>query len=177
VPDYLLDTNIVSYWYNTACPEHAAVLSHVQAVSQPDPKTGYQPKLFVSAVTLGEIEYGHRVTAAPDPAKQKEFETFVRDQCTEPLEISKHVGEPYGKLRAWLFRTFPDKRKRKTKWPEELVDPTTSKELGVQENDIWIAAQAITHNFVLVTHDSRGNFGKLLRQFRPTLQVEDWATP
>jgi tRNA(fMet)-specific endonuclease VapC len=176
VPDYLLDTNIVSYWYDTGRPEHKKVLARVQAVRIPDTQTNYVPHLFVSAVTIGEIVYGHRVTASPDASKQSEFEAFIREQCPQPIEISKHVGEPYGELRAWLFRNFVDKSKRaKTKWPEELVDPTTAKELGVQENDIWIAAQAMTHNFVLVTHDSRDRFRQLLHQFRATLQVEDWA--
>lgn len=56
------------------------------------------------------------------------------------------------------------------------MNPTTGKELGIDENDIWIAAQAKTHNLVLVTHDSRGNFGKMLTQFAPALVVEDWAS-
>jgi tRNA(fMet)-specific endonuclease VapC len=176
VRDCLLDTNIVRYWYDTGCPEHPAVLAHVKAMRQPDPQTGYIPGLFVSVVTIGEIVYGHRVVGTPDAVKQREFETFVRDQCPEPLEITKHVGEPYGEMRAWLFNKFVDKKKRShARRAEEMVDPTTARDLGVQENDIWIAAQAKTLNLVLVTHDSRGHFGELLRQFHPTLQVEDWA--
>jgi predicted nucleic acid-binding protein len=58
---------------------------------------------------------------------------------------------------------------------KQLVDPDTTEDLGVQENDVWIAAQAITQNFTLVTHDSRGHFGALLRHFHATLRVEDWA--
>jgi tRNA(fMet)-specific endonuclease VapC len=176
VPDYLLDTNTVSYWYDTGRLQHPAVLAHVQAACQPDPQTGYIPRLFVSVVTIGEIEYGHRVTATPDASKQMEFEAFLREQCPEPLEITRHVGEAYGEMRAWLFNKFVDKSKRShARRAEEMVDPTTGRELGVQENDLWIAAQAMTHNFVLVTHDSRRRFGELLLQFRPTLQVEDWA--
>jgi len=57
-----------------------------------------------------------------------------------------------------------------------LVNLTTGKELRIDENDIWIAAQAKTLNLVLVTHDSRGNFGKMLSQFAPTLTMDDWAS-
>ena len=57
-----------------------------------------------------------------------------------------------------------------------MVNPTTGKDLGIDENDIWIAAQAKTHNLVLVTHDSRGNFRKVLSQFAPAVAVEDWAS-
>ena len=63
----------------------------------------------------------------------------------------------------------------RTERAEELLNPATGKELGIDENDIWIAAQALTHNLLLVTHDSRGNFGKVLGQFAPDLKVEDWA--
>jgi len=41
----------------------------------------------------------------------------------------------------------------KIKRPEELRDLTTSKELCVQGNDTWIAAQAIQHNLVSVSND------------------------
>jgi predicted nucleic acid-binding protein len=176
--NYLLDTNILSYWYDGNCDEHAKVLDRIQAVCQPDPQTGEVPRLFVSAITIGEIEYGHRVSPTPDSSAQTEYMTFVREQCPEHLEITGHVGEDYGELRAWLFNNLSRKDKRtKAKRPEELIDPITSRELGVQENDIWIAAQAMTHGLVLVTHDSRGHFGELLRHFKSTLQidVEDWA--
>jgi tRNA(fMet)-specific endonuclease VapC len=176
VPDYLLDTNIPRYWYDTGCPQHTAVFAHVKAIRQPDSLTGYTPKMFVSVVTIGEIAYGHRVAGTPDAAKQAEYEKFVREQCPEPLEITRHVGEAYGEMRAWLFNKFVDKTKRShARRAEEMVDPTTGRELGVQENDLWIAAQAMTYKFVLVTHDSKRHFGDLLRQFCATLQVEDWA--
>ncbi len=175
--DYLLDTNILAYWYDTARSEHMNVIKRINAIKQPDPITRYVPRLYISVVTLGEIEYGHRVAPSPDTANQAEYTRFVREQCPEALEMTNDVAEQYGELRAWLFNNFgPKAKKSKVKRAEELVNPTTGKELGIDENDIWIAAQARTHNFVLVTHDSRGNFGKILEQFAPVLVVEDWAS-
>jgi predicted nucleic acid-binding protein len=102
--------------------------------------------------------------------------TFVREQCPEPLEITKHVAVPYGELKAWLFNKFSDKKKRtKAERAKQIIDPMTARELGAGENDIWIAAQAMTLNLVLVTHDSRGHFGELQRQFATTLRVWDWT--
>lgn len=174
--DYLLDTHIVAYWYDTSRLEHAKVQSRLNAVKQPDPVAKYVPRLFVSIITLGEIAYGHRVAPAPDAAKQAEYTRFVREQFPEVLEMTDDVAEQYGELRAWLFNNCgPTAKKSKVKRAEELVSPTTGRELGIDENDIWIVAQAKTHNFVLVTHDSRGNFGKLLKQFAPDLTVEDWT--
>jgi tRNA(fMet)-specific endonuclease VapC len=177
VADYLLDTNILSYWYETSRPEHVKVLDRVDAVKLPDPVTKYVPRLYVSIITLGEIAYGHRVAPAPDTAKQAEFTRFVREQVPQVLEIVADVAEHYGELRAWLFENCgPSVKKSKAKRAEELVNPTTGKELGIDENDIWIAAQAKTHNFVLVTHDARGNFNQVLKQFAPALTIEDWAS-
>lgn len=174
--DYLLDTNILSYWYDTTRPEHPNVVVKVNLVRQPNPITGYVSRLFNSVVTLGEIEYGHRVASSPDPVKQTAYKRFVQTQCPIILEITKHVAEQFGELRAWLFNNCTtNKRKTKTKRAEELIFPATGKELGIDENDIWITAVAMTHNLVLVTHDSRGNYGKVLAQFATTLQVEDWA--
>jgi tRNA(fMet)-specific endonuclease VapC len=177
VADFLLDTNILAYWYDTKRPEHTKVVARVNAVRQPDPQTNYVSRLFVSIVTLGEIEYGHRVAHAPDPAKQASYARFVREQCPVALEMTEHVAEQYGDMRAWLFSNcIPSPMKSKAKRAEELVFPMTGKELGIDENDIWIAAQAKTYNLVLVTHDTRGNFGRVLSQFAPTLTVEDWAS-
>ena len=177
--DYLLDTNIVRYWYDTRCAEHEAVLARVQEVRQPHPQTQYVPRFFISVVTLGEIEFGHGVAPGADVEEQSRYVSFVREECPEPLEIVTHVAKHYGTLKAWLFNNCSDKRSRaKSKRLDQLVEPITAKALGADENDLWIAAQAMTHNLVLVTHDSRGNFGRLLHHFAATpqkLQVEDWA--
>lgn len=174
--DYLLDTNIVSYWYDSHRPEHSKVLARIRAVRQPDPQTQYVPRLFISVVTLGEIEQGHRSAQTPNASVQSEYMTFVREQCPEPLEITTHVAVPYGELKAWLFNRFADKKKRtKAERAKQSVYPASARELGAEENDIWIAAHAMTLNLVLVTHDSRGHFGELQRQFATTLQVEDWT--
>lgn len=174
--DYLLDTNILRYWYDDRCSQHAKVLACVQVIRQPDPETQYVPRLFVSVVTMGEIEYGHRYAKKPNVSEQLKHHEFVREQCPEPLEVITHAAEPYGVMKAWLMNSFSPKTKRtKAARLKQLIDPATTEELGVQENDVWIAAQAMTFNLVLVTHDHKGNFGKLQRKFAPELQVEDWA--
>jgi len=170
--DYLLDTMILTYWYDDRRKEHAKVLARVQVVCQPDPETLYVPRLFISVVTLGEIEQGHRSAPTPNASVQSEYMAFVREQCPEPLEITKHVAAPYGDLKAWLFG---QKKRTQSERAKQIVDPASAKELHADENDIWIAAQAMTLGLVLVTHDSRGKFGELQRKFEPDLRVEDWA--
>lgn len=174
--DYLLDTMILRYWYDTRCPENAKVLAHVRAVRQPDSQTQYVSRLYISAITIGEIEYGHHAVPVPNSAQQAKYSAFVRQDGLVPLEVTRHVGEPYGRLKAWLFdNCSPRTMRTKARRFRELVYPTSAEKLGAQENDVWIAAQAMTHNLVLVTHDRRGNFGKLLREFINELHVQDWA--
>ncbi|MCH7920211.1 MAG: hypothetical protein IIC50_19795 [Planctomycetes bacterium] len=74
-------------------------------------------------------------------------------------------------LRAALFDKYAPKKNRKGLRPEQLIDPVTSKGLGVQENDIWIASQALEHNLVLVTNDQMNH----LREVASDLRVENWA--
>jgi predicted nucleic acid-binding protein len=48
--------------------------------------------------------------------------------------------------------------------------------LGIDENDLWIAAQAIQYNLVLVTNDGLERIRAVLRQVAPALQaIENWT--
>ena len=51
---YLLDTNIVAYWFDERRSEHERVVQHIQELPDTTP-------LMISAITLGEIEYGLQV--------------------------------------------------------------------------------------------------------------------
>jgi len=41
----------------------------------------------------------------------------------------------------------------KEKRPEDLLDRTTSRELGIQENDLWIVSVAVQYNLRFITGD------------------------
>lgn len=189
--DYLLDTNVISDWYDDTPtqgggpkPAHKAVRTNVERVRIPNPETGYVPRFYVSFVTHGEIEYGARTSRTPDPAKGAAYSAmdaakkrFVSEQCPEELKWNKHVPIAYGELKAWVFEYCAPKelRPKKVRF-KQLIDPATATALDIADNDLWIAAQAMTHDLVLVTRDRRGNFGKVLQQFASSLRVEDWAT-
>ena len=65
----------------------------------------------------------------------------------------------------------PNVKRRRGLRPEQLIDPVTSQELGIQENDLWIAAQALEYNLVLVTNDKM----ERIRDVCEELQIENWA--
>lgn len=64
---YLLDTNVVSELRRPK--PHGAVLDWIAGVPE--------DQLFLSAVTIGEIQAGIEMTREQDPAKARELETWL----------------------------------------------------------------------------------------------------
>ena len=78
----------------------------------------------------------------------------------------------YGELRAKLFEKFAPKNNKKGLRPEQLVDPITSLVLGIQENDLWITAQAMARNLILVTNDKLSRIKEVTGS---DLRIKNWA--
>ena len=164
---YLLDTNIISYWFDESRAQHGRV---VKCIAELPPEA----PLRISAVTLGEIEYGRSAAGAGDKDAQAEIAAFMERQLPAVIDIRRSTAIYYGPLRARLFDKFAPKALRKARWPEQCIDPVTSLQLGVQENDLWIAAQAMEHNLTLVTHDKMSRLRQILDEDM-SLEFEDWA--
>jgi len=162
---YLLDTNIIEFWFNSNKnkQKHDSVLRRIDAL---DPNT----PLATSVVVLGEIEYGYE--SAPHRREHVgKVLRFVQTQLPRILKVTLPTAQAYGQLRAALFDKYAPKKDRKGLRPEQLTDPITSKELGIQENDLWIAAQALERNLVLVTDDKMDR----IRTVAQKLKLENWA--
>ena len=162
---YLLDTNVVSFWFNEQCPERRLVIDRVGSLGPTVP-------LYVSVITIGEIEYCHRVDSVEVTDRQAEYVAFVEQKLPQKLDVTKHSAIAYGDVRARLFNKYAPRDKRTSGMrPEQLLDPETALGLGIQENDLWIAAQAIERNLILVTNDRMVR----IREVAPELRVENWA--
>jgi len=168
VDGYLLDTNAVSILWNKRHPEHDMVKDFFAGFS-------HSP-VWLSTTVLAEIEYGLKITPKMDIDSQNQVR---REISNYPLilDIDKHTIAPYSDLRAELFKYFSprDRRGRLTvKWPEDLIERTSAKELGIQENDIWIAAQAIQYNLILVTDDYMQRLVEVSENLDYPLQIARW---
>jgi len=134
--------------------------------------------VYVSVITRGEIVYGHAMNPAGAGTKRDEFVAFLRGQLPQILQVSRHTAEPYGHIRAGLVEKFPPgggwSRKGKRR-AEQLYDPIAGRELGLDENDLWIVAQAVERNLVLVTSDKMMRIRETARELYPNLRFEDWA--
>ena len=169
MPGYLLDTNTIQYWFDGDDGKFPTVKTVADTRAADSP-------LYVSAITLGEIEYGHAFNAAGLEPKRAEFVAFVQSQLPQILQVSKHTTEPYGRIRARLAHKFPPPGgwTKKIK-PEQMYDPVAAREIGIDENDLWIVAQAVERNLVLVTTDKMRRIHEALFDLFPDFRVEDWA--
>jgi len=90
------------------------------------------------------------------------------------LALDRHVVESYAELRARLFRTHSpkDAKGRLTaKGVPDLWERTSDKLLGIQENDLWIAGQAMERNLMLLTTDRMTH---IMQAAGPDLRSQLW---
>jgi tRNA(fMet)-specific endonuclease VapC len=106
----------------------------------------YPGRLSTSVVAIGEIRYG--VERLPAGKRRTDLEARARTTLANLLHrpVTLSVAETYGRLTALL----------------------ESRGLNLQDNDLWIAATALTHSLILVTRDQI--FTRI-----PGLVVEDWT--
>lgn len=158
----MLDTNLVSVLYDARRPDHQAVR---QAVAALDPLA---PQL-VSVVTIAELRFGMALSrAAGQPLAH--IEACIEKTEEHPLaEIGRHTGESFAHVKSSVALHRMDIRRRIPRWVEGWTDRVTGQSLQIDENDLWIAAQAVERNFVVVTADP--DFAKIIVPAVPELRV------
>ncbi len=159
---FLLDTNIWAYMYHREKypQEHSNVMKHMSQIHEP-------VSLGISVISWGEIAVGLPEDDIEESSIQKEHLNFIRSEKPWLVGIDSHTAEQYGKLRGRLS----SKRQRKK---GDLVDLYTWLEVGSLENDLWIVAQAMTKDLILVTND-RSSLQPLVDVAGDELYVEYWA--
>ncbi len=176
--DYLLDTQMIRYWYDSGCREHVAVIGNVEALRTLAASAEHKPRLLLSVVTLGEIEFGHRVQVGAHAAHNEARMKFVNEQLPDRLELTDDAVRAYGEIRSRLFNRYAPGEMRKPKMrPEQLADPVNSLHLQIQENDLWLCAQAVGHQMVLVSNDAMDSITKAVEGMSPPLLVQNWTMP
>ena len=143
---YLLDTSVASPAWDRGDRRHETTRERLIAL-------GRSP-IFISVVTLAEVDFGLMVAPSPDPHRQE----IVRENMYsyEILDINEHTAIEHAQIKATLFNRYATRDVRgriKEKYPDQLIDRVSGKELGIQENDLWIASVAKQYNLVLVTAD------------------------
>jgi len=163
---FMIDTNIWAYWYDSERypKEHANIEKRVQRLlaAQIADQTPQQ-RLGISPITWGEISVGIKRNSPETSSIQVAHLHFVKGKNPWVVPLDTHTAEKYGELRGLLPReTRSDK----------MADFHTWLEIGSRENDLWIAAQAIVRNLILVTHDKLTHIREIAGS---ELHIEDWA--
>lgn len=164
--DYLLDTNIIRYLVEIKSGEKLTPKSEKVKLKIESNKDA---KMFLSCVSGGEIKYGRLLSFERDLAKQKITEDII--EGFEWRAIDKSIAaNSYAELRKRLFiHCNPSKKKKRI---EQWLNPVTSLSLGIQENDLWIAATAMTYNMILVTDDKM----EVIKQIaKSDIEFENWC--
>jgi tRNA(fMet)-specific endonuclease VapC len=168
---YLLDTNIIGFLIEF---KSGYISQKTKALEKHWNTLSENTRLFLCPITVGEIEYGLRVA----PYSEEELRDKIRKEISKLdfFDIDENIARDYyAELRARLFNRYApkDKKNRRNynKRIEEWRDPTTSKLLQIQENDLWIAAVAMAHNLILVTNDKMEAIKNVASA---DLRFEDW---
>lgn len=165
---YLLDTNAASSLWDVRHPDHSSIRAFL--------KKHHTSLIYVSIVALAEVEYGLKLS----PQMDQNDKNYIRNemwQFSNILDLDRHTVEPYSDLRAKLFSKFAQKNRRgrlKEKRPEELIDHTTGKELGIQENDLWLASLAMQYNLILISEDNMAHIKEASNSLDNPIIIAKW---
>jgi predicted nucleic acid-binding protein len=169
---FLLDTSALSVFMDPSNARYA------NAIAFKDRHVGQEQRFFVCVISLAEMQFGLNMYERRTPlASDADLDALRRriqaaGSLSEPLEVTRHVAIEQGRLRSkWAWKVAPNKAaqgKVKGVPPERWSDEWPASTLQITENDIWIAAIAITHDLTLVTCDK--DFDKLV-QADPSLKT------
>jgi len=109
--------------------------------------------VFTSAISIGELSFG--VHSCSDATVRSIRAAYLRQVESRPiLEVSKHTAAAFGLLAAAVKQSGRSPRPR--------------------DNDLWIAAQAIEHGYILLTLNT-GDFADLPGLRLSTLSTKSQA--
>lgn len=147
---YLLDTCAVSALLDGQHINHANIKSAIDAIEIGAPR-------FVSAIAVAEIMFGDLMDQASGHSSPR-LTAFIREVQNYPVrEITKHTRAEYAALRTTLaVKYLPNLLKsNRPRWIDNWPDRATGEKLQIDENDVWICAQARECNLTLVTTDEK----------------------
>lgn len=152
---YLLDTSALSPLVDSSHPKHGLATTLIANLSS--------TPMYVSVLALAELAFGLELHEKAHGTKVPNAEQMLSDALNYPrLWVEHHTAAEYASLRATVAVFYlPNVTKQfRKKWVEDWVDRYTCKKLGVDDNDLWICAQALEMNFTLIADDKMNRIGK-----------------
>lgn len=146
---YLLDTCTVCAYWEPAHPFYAVTREEIDVLEGSAPR-------FVSRITLAEIEFGILLDeAATGIRSARAVAILEKAQEYRIREISRHTAHEYAELRKNIATTYLSITSNRPRWIDLWMDRSTGEQLQIDENDVWICAQARELNLIVVTTDRK----------------------
>jgi tRNA(fMet)-specific endonuclease VapC len=145
---YLLDTNHCTFLIEG----EQSVVEHVRSLGK--------VKIATSAIVAGELRFMAQ-NSQHKTSNQIKIRAFL--QRIDILSIDPDTAEIYGDFKTEIIREFGPKDKVRRK-------ATRLIEIGIGENDLWIAATALQHSLIVVSTDSDFERMRQVREF----PLESW---
>lgn len=147
---YLVDTNTLSALLDAAHTKHAKAHETIAALDAGAPR-------YVSVIALAEVLYGRALAVGAGKAMPHLDEVVKTAKAHALLDLTRHTASEYGDLKARLAHYYLASAlgKRRPRWLEDWLDKGTGKQLQLDENDLWMCAQARERNLILVTGDGK----------------------
>jgi tRNA(fMet)-specific endonuclease VapC len=146
---FLLDTSAPSAYLNPAHQHHAAAVETIDALPQTRMK-------LVSIVTLGEFQFGLAMAEAADSEQLPVFrERLAALRHDAPLDMTRHAAAACAALKRRLARRVQARanQTKPSRRIEDWIDAKSGKRLQIDENDLWIAAQAKERDLTVISGD------------------------
>ncbi len=153
MPGYLLDTNHLSAWESGS----PAFMNHLR-------DNPLDNILWVCPISLAEIEWGLRITTTTDPARRAACRRFIEDEVIGFFfPIAETTRDSYAEIMERIWRANPP-GSANVRTQQHLSG------LGVDVNDVWIAAVALERNLILLTADAMDT----IRRCVPEIRFDNW---
>ena len=147
---YILDTSVLSALLDPGHGRHVDIRQQVRQLEQ-------NAALFLSSVAFAELQFGVKLAKTFGHRRLPTLtKTVVDARRYRVLNITHHTATAYAELKTTLAATYLAKAIAKggrPRWIEDWVDKATGKKLQIDENDLWICAQAKERNFLVCTAD------------------------
>lgn len=146
---YLLDTCFASALFDARHKFYQSARLADEAIEADAPK-------FISRISIAELAFGVGLyEAATGQVHTRASRVLERALACPILEVSKHTATEYADLRKKLaLRFLPSLlHSDRPRWVDQWVPRLTGEKLQVDENDLWICAQARERNLTLLTTD------------------------
>lgn len=117
--------------------------------------------IATNAVVVGELRFMAQ-NSQQKTANLLKIQAFL--QRIDVYSIDNQTAEIYGDFKSEIIKQFGPKEKRKRQ-------TTKLTEIGISENDLWIAATALRHSLTIVSCDSDFERMRQVREF----SLENWV--